>query len=250
MSLSKTRGVILRAINIREADRILEIYTDELGKVRAVAKGVRKIQSRLAGHLEPFTYVDLMLAQGRGDLPTITGARALEHYQSIRKDLNRVAVASFLAELVSRLTPDNQASRRFPVLLRESFKMLDAGYDPVNVGSYYEWKMLGAAGWEPQVKQCVACHERLYPQGLGFSLDLGGVLCKNCVHQDREVIQVSPELVKLLRCYADRPFTDIEGLLVSKKVRQETARLTDRTVRHTLEREPRARAFMRHLETV
>lgn len=250
MSLTKTRGVVLRTHNVGEADRILEIYTDELGKVRAIARGVRKIQSRLAGHLEPFTYVDLMLARGRGDLPTITGAKALEHYQGLRDDLKRVAVASYLAELVSRLTPDGQASRRYPLLLREAYKALNGGHDYALVGSYYEWQAIQASGWEPQVGSCVHCHARLYPQGLVFSFALGGVLCKQCADRDREAVKVSPEVVKLLRCYSGLSFSDITGLLVSTKVRKATTRLTDMVVRHTLEREPRTKAFMRHLETV
>lgn len=250
MSLTKTRGVVLRAINIKEADRILEIYTDDLGKVRAVAKGVRKIQSRLAGHLEPFTYVDLMFAQGRGDLPTITAARAISHYPGVRHDLKRVAAASYVAELVGRLTPDGQVSRRFPELLRAALKEFNSQSDPSRVASYYEWQALIVSGWEPNLRSCVHCSEHLYPQALSFSISLGGVLCKNCHAHDKEAVQVSPEAVKLLRVYSEQPFRETQGLLVSDKVRKEVKRLVSQVVRYTLEREPRSKAFLAHMETV
>lgn len=250
MNLTKTRGVVLRAINIKEADRIIEIYSDDLGKVRAVARGIRKIQSRMAGHLEPFTYVELMFAQGRGDLPTITGAKALEHYESIRRNLKRVAVASYLSELVSRLTPDNQASRRFPELLRAAYTALNNDHDPKLVTGYFEWQAITVAGWEPNLYNCARCHRKLYPQGLSLSMMQSGVLCPDCRHTDRESHAISPEAVKLLRCHAERSFNEVEGLLVSGKVRGEVKRLTDLIVRQTLEREPKSKAFMMHLETV
>ncbi len=250
MSLTKTRGVVLRGTNLKEADRILEIYSDQLGKVRAVAKGVRKIKSRLAGHLEPFTYVDLMFAQGRGDLPTVTGAKALEHFAGLRRNLKAVAAASYLAELVGRLTPDGQASRRFPTLLRAALRALDAGHDPKQIVSYYEWQAVGVAGWEPSLRTCASCHQQLFPQGLSFSVSLGGVLCRDCRVHDPSGRPVSPEAVKLLRQYAERPFAEVEGLLVGDGVRAETAGLTELIVHITLEREPKSRSFLRHVEAV
>lgn len=250
MSLTKTTGVVLRGTNFKEADRILEIYSDQLGKVRAVAKGVRKIKSRLAGHLEPFTYVDLMLAQGRGDLAAVTGAKAIEHYAGLRRNLKAVAAASYLAELVGRLTPDGQASRRFPTLLRAALRALDAGHDPRRVVSYYEWQAVGVAGWEPSLRSCASCHEPLFPGGLSFSVGLDGVLCKGCHVHDPSGRAVSAEAVKLLRQFAERPFTEVEGLLVGDGVRAEAAALTELVVHITLEREPKSRSFLRHVETV
>lgn len=250
MSLTKTKGVVIRAINLREADRILEIYSDDLGKIRAVARGVRKIQSKLAGHLEPFTYVDLMLARGRGDLPTITGAKAIAHYAGLRSDVDRVASAAYLAELVSRLNPDEQTSQRFPVLLRDAFQALDTGHDPAQVVAYYEWNAVTAAGWQPELGHCVNCYQKLYPQGLRFSLAAGGILCKNCEQLDREATSVSPEAVKLLRCYSTMTFDEAEGVLVGKAVRKETNQLVDTIVTHTLERAPKSKAFLAHLEAM
>lgn len=238
----------MRGTNLREADKILEIYSDDLGKVRAVARGLRKIQSRLAGHLEPFTYVDLMLAQGRGDLATVTGAKALEHYAALRRDLKSVASASYIAELVSRLSPEKEANRYFPMLLRHSFRALDSGHDHLRVTSYFEWQALHLAGWEPILHDCVHCHAHLYPQGLRFSFSLGGVLCKQCSAADPNSKPVNPEVVKLLRCYSERPFNEVEGLLVGEGVRKETQSIVDDVVTYTLDRVPKSRAFLNHLE--
>ena len=212
-----------------------------------MARGIRKIKSRLAGHLEPFTYVDLMLAKGRGDMPTITGAKAISHFPGIRKNVEAMASAAYLAELVGKFNPDEQVSKRFPGLLRDSFEALDSGHDPVAVVAYFEWQAVTAAGWRPELHNCVNCYQKLYPQGLSFSLASGGVLCKNCAHLDSEAFAVSPEAVKLLRCYSGNSFAEVEGILVGKDVRQETTRLVDRIVRYTLDRAPKSKAFLAHL---
>lgn len=250
MNLTRTRAMVLSGKSFREADKILEFYSDDYGKIRAVAKGVRKIKSKLGGHLEPFTDVDLMLAKGRGELWTVTGAKAVTHYPGMRRNLQAVAVASYLAELVGRLSPDAQANQWFPDLLRTAFSSLEAGHDPNRVVAYYEWQSIMLAGWEQDLRHCTHCRQRLYPQGLSYSTTLGGVLCKECADEDRQALAISPDVVKLLRCYAERPFGDVQGLLVGKSVWKETKQVSDRVVRQILEREPKSRAFLETMETV
>ncbi|MDP4000373.1 MAG: DNA repair protein RecO [bacterium] len=244
MSLSKTKGVVLRTINVGEADRILEIFTDDRGKLRAVARGVRKIRSKLAGHLEPFTYVDLLLAKGKGDLPVIAGAKALSHYQGIRTDLDRVAVASYLSELVGKLNADEDVSRQVLSLVRAAFSALEGGYEPRLVADYYQWQAITLAGLRPDLYACVECGRKLFPNELAFSPGLGGVLCKECVAVDAEAIAVSPEAIKLLRAFTERPFAEASGILVRAPVRKEVSNLLERLVHHHLEREPKSRRFL------
>jgi DNA repair protein RecO (recombination protein O) len=244
MSLSKTKGVVLRTIDIGEADRILEIFTDDLGKVRAVARGVRKIRSKLAGHLEPFTYVDLLLAKGRGDLPVIAGARTITHYQGIRTDLDRVAVASYLSELVGKLNADADVSRQVLSLVRAAFQALEGGYEPRLVADYYQWQAITLAGLRPDLYACVECGRKLFPSELAFSPGLGGVLCKECVAVDAEAIRTSPEAIKLLRAFTERPFAEASGILVREPIKKEVSNLLERLVHHHLEREPKSRRFL------
>lgn len=245
--LKKTNGIILRGHNFGEADRVLEVYSDSFGKIRVVAKGVRRIKSRLAGHVEPFMYAELMVAEGRGDLSTLAGARAIEQYEFLRRDLKRVAAASYIAELVSRLTPDGQVSRRFPELLREALTRLNGHHNPARVVAYYEWQAVAAAGWEPDLYVCAECGKRLYPQGLRFSLQYQGVLCKECHTHDAQAQPIQPETVKLLRCVAERSFEDFAGVLTSKGIHDEAKLVADSVVHTTLDREPRSRSFLSHI---
>lgn len=114
----KTEGIVLKRRNFGEADRIVTIYTKHYGKIRALAKGVRKIKSRKGPSLEPFNQTSLFLAQGK-NLDLITETQLINSFSDWRKDLMRVGVAYYFCELVDKLTPDGQANQSVFGLLRD-----------------------------------------------------------------------------------------------------------------------------------
>ena len=131
MSTYKTEGVILKRSNYGEADRILTIYTKQYGKIRAIAKGVRKITSRKGGNLELFNHCVLFLAEGR-NLDIITEAQVVNSFSRLSQDLEKTAGAFYLVELVDQLTPDGQANRQvFDLLVSALAKLLDCQTDQV-----------------------------------------------------------------------------------------------------------------------
>ena len=107
----RAQGVVLRHVEVGEADRILTFYTLEYGKVQAIAKGIRKMRSRKAGHLEPFSRVELMLAKGR-NLDVITQAEAQSTYENLRADLKLIAYAAYVVELLDRFTYEEGEQRQ------------------------------------------------------------------------------------------------------------------------------------------
>jgi len=133
----KTEGIILKRTNFGEADRILTIYTKHYGKIRAIAKGVRKITSRKGGNVEAFNHVSLFLARGR-NLDIVTEAEVIESFKSWRKDLKKVGLAFYFCELVDKLTPDGQASRVVFELLQESLGKIDKESLPELARSFEE----------------------------------------------------------------------------------------------------------------
>ena len=106
----RTEVVVLRHTDWGEADRLLVLFSREAGKLRAVAKGVRKLHSRKAGHLEPFTRVKLLLARGR-DFWIVTQAETVDAYLPIREDLVRTAYAAYVIELLDRFTYEEGENR-------------------------------------------------------------------------------------------------------------------------------------------
>ena len=107
----KTEGVILKRLNYGEADRILTIYTKHYGKIRAIAKGVRKITSRKGGNVELFNHCVLFLARGR-NLDIVTEAQVVNSFSRLSRDLEKTAAAFYVVELVDQLTPDGQVNRQ------------------------------------------------------------------------------------------------------------------------------------------
>ena len=111
----RAEAVVLRHANWGEADRILTLYTREQGKLRAIAKGVRKIRSHKAGHLEPFTHITVQLARSR-DIPIVTQVETLDPYLPLRDDLTRTGYAAYVLELLDRFTYDQEGGN--PALFR------------------------------------------------------------------------------------------------------------------------------------
>ncbi|CAN5570396.1 DNA repair protein RecO [soil metagenome] len=192
--LYKDEGVVLRTIKLGEADRILTLYTAHGGKIRAVAKGVRKTKSRFGGRLEPFSRLDLMLYSGR-NLDTITAAQLLDSHNEARSDLTRLSAAAALCELVDKITPDNESSRTV-------YDLLVGGLDAASratcdtVVPAFAIKLLSISGFHPQLNTCAGCGAG---GGLGaFSAALGGALCRGCWSQDEGAWRLSPQGLALL----------------------------------------------------
>ena len=113
----KEQGIVLRSYKLGEADKIVTVMTQGAGKVRAVAKGIRKTKSRFGARLEPFTHVDLMLYRGRGALDTVTQAEIIAPHMTIREDLARFAAGETMLEAVDRVAEEHERNVRLTMLL-------------------------------------------------------------------------------------------------------------------------------------
>ena len=112
MALYRERGIVLRTIKLGEADRIITIATEGRGKVRAVAKGVRKTKSRFGARLEPLTHLSLQLYETRGDLDIVTQVETIDSFRTVREDLDRLTQASALLEAVDHLAQEGEENPR------------------------------------------------------------------------------------------------------------------------------------------
>ena len=176
MPLYRDSGVVLRTIRLGEADRIVTLMTAGRGKVRAVAKGVRKTKSRFGGRLEPITHVALQLYEGR-ELDTVTQAETLDHFRAIREDLDRVARATALLEAVDHVSQEGEANAALYRMLVGALRSLAARDSPALVASFY-WKLLAQEGFHPVLDRCASCSS----DGplVAFDLGEGGGLCRLC----------------------------------------------------------------------
>ena len=177
----KTEAIVLRSIRLREADRVVHLYTNLCGRVGAVAKGVRRTKSRFGGRLEPFFRLRLVLYEGKGELHTVTQAETVESYPRLREHGGSLSTAAGACESVLRLFGESEANGAAYNLLCHELQLLDA--EPAAAGPAnllgFRLKLLLAAGFLPELSSCARCGAEDL-NGCSFSASMGGVLCQEC----------------------------------------------------------------------
>lgn len=178
MALYKEQGIVLRTMRLGEADRILTLVTQGSGKVRAVAKGIRKTKSRFGGRLEPFTHVDLLLYRGR-ELDIVTQAEVISAFRPIRESYARFAAAEVVAEAADRVVQERERSVRTFVLVLNSLRALAEGAgEPGLVADSFLLRLASLAGFRPVLDACAECGRAgAHPF---FSIAQGGAVCASC----------------------------------------------------------------------
>ncbi len=196
--LYRTPAVILKRMDLGEADRIVTLFSRDVGKIRAVAKGVRRTTSRSAGHLEPFTLSDVMFAVGR-DLDVISQADTLESFRTVREDLVLTTHAYYLAEMVDMLTEDRLENRAVFEALVDGLRDLAGTPDSRLVLIIFHVRLLEALGYRPELRECVTCRATIEPERNHFSALAGGVLCPTCGPREATARGIGTSALKLLR---------------------------------------------------
>ncbi len=197
MSLFRDTGVVLHTYRLGEADRIIVFLTEQHGKVRAVAKGVRRTKSKFGARLEPLTHVDLLLWQGRGDLDIVNQVEVLDTFRAVREDLSRLPKGMALIEVTDQMAQERHPDPRLYAMLVGALRTLcDQGIDPTLLAPAFFLKALVLEGAAPVLEGCASCGE---PDGevelVAFDLTEGGALCRRC----RRGRPMSPAALALLR---------------------------------------------------
>lgn len=225
--LYRDEGVVLRTYKLGEADRIVVLATAEHGKVRAVAKGVRKTKSKFGSRLEPLSHVALQLYEGR-NLDTVTQVESIDTFRAIREDLDRYGAAIGVLEVVDQVSMEGESDRRRYAMLVGVLRTIADNDNPLVVPAFH-LKLLAHEGFQPEVDACVAC-------GAGdplVSIDLlhGGMLCQDC----RQGRKVSPEALRLLRAILGGGLASVLAEEPSPAIAEVGAIATE-AVEHHLER--------------
>ena len=179
MPLYRDSGVVLRTHKLGEADRIITVLTRGRGKVRTVAKGVRRTKSKFGARLEPGMHVDLQCYEGR-NLDTVTQTESLDSWgDSIARDYGRWTTATAILETADRLTEEREPSVQQYLLLAGALRSLaHEEHAPELVLDAYLLRALAVAGWAPSFHDCAQCGEE--GPHRAFHVASGGVLCRSC----------------------------------------------------------------------
>lgn len=176
MALYHDEGVVLRTAKLGEADRIITLLTRDHGKVRAVAKGVRRAKSRFGGRLEPFMRVDVLIAEGR-TLDTISQAESISAYAGpICADYDSYAAANVIAETADKLASaeNERVTAQYRLLAGALNALATHAHGPELISASYVMRALSLAGWTPRLASCMVCDSREITH---FSVPDGGALC-------------------------------------------------------------------------
>lgn len=197
MSLFTDSGVVLRTYRLGEADRIVVLLTEGHGKVRAVAKGVRRTSSKFGARLEPTSHVRALLWEGRGELDIVNQAEVIDHFPTLRADLGRLARGLSLIEVADQMAQERHPDPRLYAMLVGALRVLDdRSRDPSLVAPAFFLKALALDGAEPVLDSCAACGASAGQAPLvAFSGPDGGALCANC----RRGRPISEEALSLMR---------------------------------------------------
>ena len=192
--LYRDTGVVLRTYKLRESDRIVVFHTAENGKVRAVAKGVRKTKSKFGARLEPMSHVRLLLYRGR-ELDIVSQAEAVEPLSPMLSSLDRASQGLAAVEAVDQLSLEREPNPQLYRMLVGVLRTIATSPSPLNVAAFY-WKLLANEGMRPELDRCVRCGEtESGVQFVAFDLNEGGVLCRSC----RSGQAISPGALTILR---------------------------------------------------
>ncbi len=259
-----TEAIILKHSDLGEADRILTFLTPYKGKIRAIAKGTRRVISKKAGHLELLYHSQLQIAHGR-NLDIITQAQGTDSFLHLRKELWHMTCGFYLAELVERFIEDDTQHTDVYALLLLALHVLDedaheqsqlraAGGQPEAIHDrtqlllrYFEIHLLTYIGYEPVLRHCAHCSSELKPEENGFTPALGGALCPNCKHLWGQ--SLSMNALKILRLLQRTDWPQVPHFHLDARLHAEIESAMHGLLRYHLERDLKSWSFLEMLNT-
>ncbi|HET7657953.1 MAG TPA: DNA repair protein RecO [Bacillales bacterium] len=216
--LQKAEGLVLRTVDYGETNKIVTLFTREMGKVALFASGAKKTRSRLAATTQPFTYGSYLFFIGKG-LGSIRQGEIIDSFRTLRNDLFRTAYAAYVAELMDKLTDDRSPNPFLFELLYQTLHYIDEEVDPEVMTFIFEVKMLEVAGIRPKLNGCVQCKNQDGP--FVFSIREGGLLCSRCRTIDPHHIPISEASLKLLRLFTQINLSRLGKVSVKPETKRE-----------------------------
>jgi DNA repair protein RecO (recombination protein O) len=232
--LYRDSGVVLRTYKLGEADRIVVVLTEHHGKIRAVAKGVRKTMSKFGARLEPLSHVQLLLYQGR-ELDIVSQAESIGSMSALVADLDHITNGLAIVEAVDQMTLDREPAPHLYRMLVGALRTVAERSGPLVVPAFY-WKLLAADGVRPELDACVRCGAT--EPIVAFDVLEGGVLCRSC----RTGAPISAGALEVMRMILGGRMNEALDLPADSTTHEVTGHAT-RALEHHLERRLRTVAM-------
>lgn len=225
MEYYKTEGVVLKKRDFQEADKIITLYTKEYGKINCIAKGVKRITSRISARVEIFTHSYFLIAPGK-NLYLIIDAEIINSNRCLKERLDLFLISSSIVEVLEKTQPEGEANKKIFSLLISAFNSLSKSNFPVSVLRIFQANLIKISGYTPQLSKCVKCGTS--SGNFKFSNELGGIICKSCSYFNHSIDLNREELLLLRKIFS-------RNSLLSFKIEEKLDRRIQTLLKYFLE---------------
>lgn len=243
----KTTGIILKRKKVGEADKLLVIYTNNFGKINAIGKGIERISSKRAGHLEPFILANLELSRGKNNTYMIREVQSINNFINLRGDLSKTAVACHVTELIDRSTPIADKNDLIFLLLKKTLTLLEKTNNKyiINIIRSFEMHLINLLGFRPELKKCLHCGKK-DSKNYFFSFSDGGIFCQDCNHSNSNSSKLSLDMLQALAHLQSHKL--IDSLSIDPEKINKIGNILNSYIKFILERDLESRKVINSLD--
>ena len=245
MNSLKTSGIVIKRMNFGEADRILTILTERFGKVKAIAKGVRKTKSRLAGSLEPFMVLDLQLHEGKSFF-IVTGSVIEREFSEVHSNLQKTSQAFYIGEIADKILQENQRIHGVFEIFAEALAEIDVSGSEFLL-RIFELRIIEASGFKPELYQCIHCKEKVTPEDNFWDSTEGGIICRSCQQKFHHGKRISDDLIKIFRLIDRGEYDLLKRVNLKKEIEEEAEAVLSEYIKSILERDLKSQKFLKEI---
>tara|TARA_B100000029_G_scaffold66677_1_gene59566 strand:+ start:749 stop:1519 length:771 start_codon:yes stop_codon:yes gene_type:complete len=242
----KTEAIVLKHFPLGEADYILTLLSPTKGKIRAVARGSRRIKSKLGGHIEPLMRTSFVINSGK-NLDVISQAELIDGFRPLREDIHLLNLGIYMAEIVDYITQENESSQETYRLLLESITAISTNHSPTLL-PYFQLRIIMQNGFGPELYDCTECGSLIEPNKHRFCMDGGGVICLNCRPENVTILPLRLDTLKLLRFLSKSDWKNIQRLQLSKGNLIELNKITKELINYTINRDLMSLGFLYYID--
>lgn len=242
----RTEALSLKNMSLGESDLLVTLYSKDIGKFRAVAKGARKSTSKLVGHFEPLTINNLSITKAT-NLDIINQAETIEDFRHLKSSLIGLAQGIYINELIDGFGTESHANYNLYQLSQEVLRALNSCPQSQFTLMYFELHLLRLSGLMPELYECIECRTELSPGAHRFSSNYGGTLCMECQPEEANIRNISVLALKVLRMLHNTDLKKLPDLHMNQSIAQELDSILGNTIHFWLDKEIRSKTFLEHL---
>lgn len=259
----KTEGIVLKGMPLGDRDRLISVYSQDYGRLRLVARGIRKMSSKLSGHLDTFNRVFVNISSGNS-IDSISGGEVVETFSELKRDLKITARAFYVVELTDDFVADESPNEELYTLLlailrelellarsvSESNQHVDGKEEMELLMRFFELNLLINSGYAPELNTCVLCNQPLSKEGNGYSVEMGGIIGTTCYLQTESVQPISVAAIKSLRFLSGTKIAVARKLRINPILMTEMQTILHGFIQNIIERKVSARQLIDSINVI